>query len=86
LLIPGSDALQKREDLNLAQILKEEVEEGGLIEREDRVHFPLAEKVICHPGIVSLRGMPEEPLQDRLLHLLSSEHVETPSQRKESEG
>jgi hypothetical protein len=46
----------------------------------------LAEKVICHPGIVSLRGMPEEALQDRLLHLLSSEHVETPSQRKGSEG
>ena len=86
LLVLGGDALQKREDLNLAQILKEEVEEGGLIEREDRVHFPSTEKVICHPGIVSLRGMPEEPLQDRLLHLLSSEHVETPSQRKGSEG
>jgi hypothetical protein len=69
LLALGGNTFQEREDLDLAQIVKEEVEEGGFIKREDRAHLPVAEEVVSHLGIVSLRGMPKEPLQYGLLQL-----------------
>ena len=77
----GGNLFQKREEMNLVQVVKEEVEEGGFIEGEDRIHFSLLKKMVCHLGIVSLCGMPEEALQNGLLHLLSSGHVQTPGQK-----
>lgn len=80
-LVLGGNAFQQREDLNLPQVLKEEVEEGGFIEGKDRIHLFSSKEVVCHLGIVPFRGMPEEPFPYGLLHLLSSGHVQTPGRK-----
>jgi len=81
LLIYGGDLFQKREELSLVQVMKEDVEEGGFIEGKDRIHLFSSKEVVCHLGIVPFRGMPEEPFPYGLLHLLSSGHVQTPGQK-----
>ena len=60
LLLFGCDLFDERKNLNFLQIMKEEVKEGGFIQREDGIHLLAMKQVLCHLGVVSLRRVPKK--------------------------
>ena len=73
-LVLRIEVLQKREYIDLSEVIEEGVKQGGLIHGIDHIHVTLMEQMIRDDGVIPLGGVPEEAVAKSFLELVRAGH------------